>query len=419
MLGDLNAVAPVVTMFFLTVYGMVNFVAALEILSGDTSWRPRIRVPWAVSLVGGLGCFVVMFLIEPKAAAAAIVIELVLWTVLARRERQAGWGDVRRGVYEALIRWSLIRLAQRPMTARNWRPHVLVFADDVERRLDLIRFSTWFSQGRGVVTVCQLVVGDILTQEDLGHESEQRIRKVLKREGLLAFGEVDVVPDVISGMSSVAQANGIAGLDSNTILLGWPKQKERLIDFFQVVRRLERLQKSVVIARIQPGLIPRESDRRTIDIWWGGLQRNGDLMLLLGHLLTRNPEWRSARIRVLSVASNEHMKVNTEVYLNRLIPEIRINAEATVMIRPKDRTIREIIHETSAEADVVFLGLDVPEDPETIDTYADRVMELSEPLRTVFFVKNATLFVGKLVQSSDETAKPVAEDSGLNPPATA
>ena len=66
MLGDLDAVAPVVTMFFLTVYGTVNIVAAVETLSGDPSWRPRIRIPWFVSLIGGFGCVFAMFLIAPS-----------------------------------------------------------------------------------------------------------------------------------------------------------------------------------------------------------------------------------------------------------------------------------------------------------------------------------------------------------------
>nr|HPQ42331.1 Na-K-Cl cotransporter [bacterium] len=44
LLGDINVVAPVLTMFFLTTYGMVNLVAGLESLVGDPSYRPKIRV---------------------------------------------------------------------------------------------------------------------------------------------------------------------------------------------------------------------------------------------------------------------------------------------------------------------------------------------------------------------------------------
>jgi amino acid transporter len=405
LLGDLNAVAPVVTMFFLTVYGMVNLVAALESLSGDPSWRPRLNVPWPLALAGGLGCFAVMILIHPLAAIAAIAIEILLWVGLTRREQRAGWGDVRRGVYESLIRWSLIRLSQRSMTARNWRPHVIVFADDVARRLDLVRFATWFSQERGVVTVCQLVVGDLLTSELDVDADRRRIQTLLDREGLTAFGEVDIVPDVIEGMTDVAQANGIAGLTSNTILLGLPREGERLAEFLQVVTRLERLHKSVVIGRVEPELKPRTGQDREIHVWWGGLRQNGDLMLLLAHLLTRNPGWRRAKIRLLSLASTPLMKERTEAYLAKFLPEIRMSAEADVMLLPEDRTVREIIHEKSARADVVFLGLRVPDSKEQQADHAQRLLEMASALRTVFFVKNSSLFVGKLVQTTDELAE--------------
>jgi len=154
LLGDLNRVAAVVTMFFLTVYGILNLAAALEALSGDPSWRPAIRVPWPVTALGALGCFGSMLLIDAWASLVAGLVVFALWVALQRRERRASWGDVRRGVYEALVRWALVRLARRPMTARSWRPHILVFAEPVEEKVDVVRFGGWFSQDRGVVTVC-------------------------------------------------------------------------------------------------------------------------------------------------------------------------------------------------------------------------------------------------------------------------
>jgi hypothetical protein len=54
--------------------------------------------------------------------------------------------------------WALIKLNQHAVTPRSWRPHLLVFVVDVRTELDLVRFGNWFSQGRGVVTVCKLLV---------------------------------------------------------------------------------------------------------------------------------------------------------------------------------------------------------------------------------------------------------------------
>ncbi len=402
-LGGLNAVASVVTMFFLTVYGTLNIVAAFETLSGDPSWRPKIRVPWPVNLIGGGACLATIFLINPAVGFIAVFAELLIWLFLSRRERRARWGDLRRGLYESLIRWTLIRLAHRPMSARNWRPHILAFVSDPVTHLDLIRFGNWFSQGRGVVTVCELVVDDLLN-ENLDLISRcSKMQEVLDHEGLVVFAEQNVVQDVVEGITNVSQANGIGVMESNTVMLGWPKDEKLLAEFLRVMRRLERLKKSLIIGRIQPRhLFRRKGVERKIHVWWGGMQRNGDLMLLLSYLLTRNPEWQEAGIEVMSLASNELMQTQTEKYLNKLIPEIRIEARPRVILKPEDKSVHELIHEESADAEVVFFGLAMPDKGDE-EEYAHRLQVLAGELPTVFFVKNSSMFVGELLeQSTDE-----------------
>ena len=156
--------------------------------------------------------------------------DLLIWLILGRRERRARWGDAWRGAYESLIRWALIRLASQTVSARSWRPHVLVFVSDVVGSLDAIRFANWFSQGRGIVTVCQLQVGLSEEPPDI-LERELQMRRVLTREGLVVFPEFEEVQELISGMVDIAQANGIAGLASNTVMVGWPDEESRLADF--------------------------------------------------------------------------------------------------------------------------------------------------------------------------------------------
>jgi len=403
LLGDLNAVAAVVSMFFLTVYGTTNFVAAFETLSGDPSWRPALRVHWSVSLLGGVGCLLVMFLIAPLAALVALVLELLLWALLSRRERAAGWGDARRGLFESLIRWALVRLADRPVSARNWRPHTLVFVQDVERELDLVRYADWFSQGRGVVTVCELLVGDLEADHPEAATRLAAMRRVLDEEELVVFPEVDVVDGVVPGIVAVAQANGMAGLSSNTVLLGWPNNPELQVEFLRVQRRLARLGKSLVIGRFKPrSAFRRKGRQRVVDVWWGGLQRNGDLMLLLAYLLTRNAEWRDARVRIVSVATTETMREQTALFLERMLSVIRIDADYEILLKDKDVAVRTMIQSKSAEADVVFLGLaPTPEGGEA--DAAARLDQLAGDLPSVFFVHNASLLAGDLLDSGETT----------------
>ncbi len=409
-LGDLNNVAAVVTMFFLTVYGTVNFVAAFESLSGDPSWRPSLSSPWLVNLLGGVACLAVMVLINPLVGFLAVILELILWLALSRSERKSGWGDARRGLYESLIRWALVRLARHPMTPRNWRPHVLVFVEDIRTELDLVRFGDWFSQGRGVVTVCKLLVGDLMNDPPESDITREEMRDILAAEGVVAFPEVDTVKGLVDGIVAVSQANGIAGISSNTILLGWPSHAHRQVNFLRVMRRLEILKKSLIFARIRPQLLyPRSNAERRILIWWGGLQRNGDLMLLLTFLLTRNSSWRRAKVHIMSLATTELMQQRNEKFLRELVNEIRIDAKIHVLLKDPDEKVAEVIRRESADAEVVMLGLATPEKGKEAEQ-AERMEALSEGLPNVFFVKNASLFVGDLVTPEIEEEPEVEKE---------
>ncbi|MFH2052918.1 MAG: Na-K-Cl cotransporter [bacterium] len=403
-LGDLNTVAAVVSMFFLTVYGVINFVAAFESLSGDPSWRPRLHSPWWVTLAGGLSCLGVMVLINPVAGVVALLLELGLYLGLSRREFEAGWGDARRGLYENLIRWALVQLDRHPMTPRSWRPHILVFVEDLRKELDLVRFADWFCQHRGVVTVCRLRVGEeIPAEETLRHDSSA-MREVLESEGVVAFPEVDLARDLVDGIVDVTQANGMGGIASNTVLLGWPGDQALQIDFLKAMRRLEILNKSLIFARIRPQLLYRRAGvERQIMVWWGGLQRNGDLMLLLTYLLAGNSSWRSARVKVMSLATTETMKQQNEMNLRRLLAAIRIDADLEVLLKDPGAKVSDVIRDRSKDAEVVIIGLATP-NPGQEAEYAARMEALTEGLPNVLFVKNASCFVGELISPEEDQA---------------
>ena len=126
------------------------------------------------------------------------------------------------------------------------------------------------------------------------------------------------------------------------------------------------------------------------------MKRNGDLMLLLAFLMSQNPEWHSSRIRVLSLASNELMLNSTRSFLENLIREIRIDADIVVSAKPQDRTVLDVMREESGDADMVLLGLAIPEEGEEA-VYAERMTEIARALPNCFFVYNGSLFIGELV----------------------
>lgn len=393
-LGDLDAIAPLLTMFFLTTYGTVNLVAGLESLGGDPSYRPTFKVPWWVSIAGALACFWVMFLINAAALVIALVFEVGLYVFMRRRAMSAPWGDLRRGALMSLVRSTVIQLTRLPTDPRNWRPNILLFAGDVDKRPGLVRYASWLVQDRGILTIAKLVTGDI---DDLAGTKEQEVAELsgeLKQLGVVGFPEVDIVQDFEDGVVSVAQANGIAGIESNTVMFGWSDKPERQTSILQVVERLAALGKSVVIGKVE--LARGARDRGPIHVWWGGLEQNGDLLVLLAHLLSQNPEWRNSQIVINSIATNEMTFERNRRLLEELTKAARIDATTNVILKPEGTSVRNVIREGSKHADVVLLGLRGNEPGEEAD-YARRVSEMMEGLPTVLFVRNAGAFRGQLL----------------------
>ena len=404
LLGDLDAVAPVLTVFFLTTYGMINLVAGIEALAADPSFRPTMRVHWSISLAGAFGCFWVMYLINPIALFVAVAIEIGVYLLMRRRALAAPWGDLRRGAIMSLIRSSAIQLRRLPLDPRNWRPNILLFAGDIRRRPDLVRYGSWLVQDRGILTVCDLRVGTVDEDADRIRGRTAEMDDELDRLGVLAFAEVDIVRDFEDGAVAVAQANGIAGIESNTVMFGWSDKPERQISQLRIIERMALLEKSAVICRLAAG--ERRSRSREIHVWWGGLQQNGDMLALFAHLLSLNPAWRDSKIRIKSIATSEMMAERNTILLNRMIQSARLRARADVLLKPSDRTVSSVIKEHSADADVVLMGLRANEPGDEAE-YAERLMRLMEGLPTVILVRNAGVFRGRLL--GDEEAAVAVE----------
>ena len=394
LLGGLNEVAQFVTILFLTLYVTINISAAFEKISGDPSYRPTIKVPWFISLLGSLGAMVVMFLISPVACGAALTLELVLYLYLRRLSMQKRWGDVRAGLWVALTRFALLQLRTHAKDPRNWRPHILLFVGDTSKRIGLVRLANWFNQNRGIVTACRLIEGDLAQLAPEVDRLHAEMDADLQREGRQVFSEVNVVSDFESGAVSVAQANGIAGLQSNTVMFGWPEKRTRQERLLRIMRSVARLKKSTIIARLNWAHEPGQE--RRIDIWWRGKQYNGDLMLLLTHMLMMNKQWQDARVVVRSIILDANQHEARAAGLAQLVVETRIPAETEVVVKPPDQTVAEVIHQHSRQADLTFLGLMIP-DPGAEAESVDRLNELASGLNTTIFVRNASEFSGELL----------------------
>lgn len=393
-LGSLNAVAQFVTILFLTLYVIINLSAAIERLVGDPSYRPTIRVPWFVSILGSVGAVFVMFLLNPLACAIAVAIEVAIYLILRKRSLGKRWGDVRAGFWFALTRFALTKLEGHSVHPRNWRPNITVFTEELNEEIDMVYLAACLNQNRGVVSACRIIEGRLgLDTFDL-KGMEAAMRHTLASNGIQAFCEVSVAPEFVLGAIDVAQINGVGSLRSNTLVFGWPEDDVKLDLILMVMRVVSRIGRNTIITRLKD--LRAKALYRRIDIWWGGMENNGDLMLLLAHLLRMNPGWTEARISLRSIVDEDSARPAAMAGLEEIIRSVRIRAGAEVLVNSCGLPVEEVIRANSADTDITFMGLMIPESGKE-HLYTKKLIDLSDGLGSVVFVRNAGEFSGKLL----------------------
>lgn len=135
MVRDLNAIAPLVTMFFLITYCMINVVVLLEGSLGLVSYRPTLQVPRLVPLVGLIGCTFSMFIVNPTFSLISVGMVVALYIFLRHGVAQevSTKEDVRSGIFLGVAEWAASRITGPDRdNVRAWKPHLLVPVEDAQ-----------------------------------------------------------------------------------------------------------------------------------------------------------------------------------------------------------------------------------------------------------------------------------------------
>ncbi|MEM8778431.1 MAG: Na-K-Cl cotransporter [Cyanobacteria bacterium P01_G01_bin.49] len=392
-IGDLNLIAPVLTMFFLTTYLVLNISAAAEGFLKSPSFRPSFKVHWAFSLLGAIGCLGVMFLIDAAATCVAAIVVIGIYFWVRQRELLVTWGDVRRGIWMALLRMAILQTDHTDDT-KNWRPQFLVLSGTPTKRWPLIQLAQALTHNRGLITVSSVLpVGsrDVAKQAVL----ERRIRDYLQRRGVHALVRLVTAPDPFDGAERLVETYGLGSIVPNTILLGDSQQVAHRDRYCQMIANLHQAQRNVIILRENPNLAYNPWDeskyrRCRIDVWWGGgMQGNGSLMLILAYLLRSNPRWRKGDIYLKLVVTDETGVSEAQQNLEKLVQDLRIGALSQVILAD-GRTFATILKQSSAGADFIFLGMSTPGDL-FMQSY-ERLQQWTTCLPTTVFVLAAPEF---------------------------
>ena len=385
-LGKLNLIAPVVSMFFLISYGLLNYATHFEAKSSSPSFRPRFK--WfhpKLSLLGWIACLGVMLAIDVKAGVVAIAVLFAVQQYLKRTSGPARWADSRRSYHLQRVREEILAVAAEEEHPRDWRPIILAFSDNPQRRTRLLGFSSWLEGGSGFTTAVQILEGQgakVLKSKD---EAEEALSKDIRENHLSVFPLVLTAPNLSAGIEALAQAFGIGPVRANTILLNWPEKLDagvpslhalkfgkNLLAGFRLGCNLLVLNASDEEWERLQGMPPEE---RRIDVWWWD-DATSHLMLLLAYLVTRSNEWAQGRIRVLGIAQGS--REATIEALQKTLDDIRIDAEPDVIETPEPGAFVE----RSKDAALVFIPFRVRGN-QLLGPFGESIEALLPPLPVV------------------------------------
>ncbi|MBP5285955.1 MAG: Na-K-Cl cotransporter [Kiritimatiellae bacterium] len=374
--GDINMIAPVLTLFNLSTYGLLNLSAACEELMSNPTWRPTFRVKATLSFAGFAGCLVAMFMISPGWTFVALVCESGIYWLVKRRALRAQWGDMRTGLWTALARLAFRKLSRGRHLERNWRPNILVLTDLPIRNLRLLRMARSLSGGRGLVTI-----GSAVPQNAWSPEREEALKDSVlhtARKTELET-EVKIVPsaDDWAGMSNMVCAYGFGPILPNTIVMGMPSAESA--ENFSTFMKLASLHRRNIIM----------ADRREtpdnggcVDIWWRGANANGAFMLALAFMLKRDEAWRERPLRVNMIVSPGQSRESAEEQLAAFLEDARIEAKTRVIDGGGEPFV-ETIAKHSSDAAMTFVGLRLPNPDEAKSSFGDYVCSMRDGLSQI------------------------------------
>lgn len=392
--GELDIIAPVLSMFFLTTYLVLNIAAGIEGFLHSPSFRPAFRVHWSLSLLGALGCLTVMFLINAVATAIAAIVVLSIYFWLQQRKLQTTWGDRRLGIWMTLLRTGIFQVD--PQTdPKNWQLNILVLSGSPKKRWSLIELANALTQDRGLVTVSSILPSD---SRDIQQQMrmEATIKEYIEKQGVKALVRLVTAPNLFDGTSQLLETYGIGPLIPNTFLLGASHDLEHRESYCQLITKIYNSQRNVII-------LQENSDRgfglrQQIDIWWGGLNSNGGLMLLLAYLLSSDLDWNNAQINFKLVVADEIARATAEENVNNLVKELHLGVKVEVIV-DDERPFCQILRESSRKADLIFLGL--PEPKADFAQHYDRLLSWIADLPTTALVLSASDYSYEKVLTED------------------
>ncbi|NXF29203.1 S12A3 protein, partial [Nyctibius bracteatus] len=328
LIAELNAIAPIISNFFLCSYALINFSCFHASITNSPGWRPSFRYysKWA-ALFGAAVSVVIMFLLTWWAALIAFGIVIFLLGYVLYKKPDVNWGSsMQASSYNMALNYS-VGLSEVDEHIKNYRqgPQCLVLTGPPNFRPALVDFVGTFTKNLSLMLCGNVLIGPRKQKMPESRLTADGHTKWLTKRKIKAFYTDVVAEDLRSGVQMLIQAAGLGKMRPNILVLGYKKNwqtasPQSLEDYVGILHDAFDFKYGVCLMRMKEGLnvsrvmqahadptalaseqqastiFQREQGKKTIDIYW--LFDDGGLTLLIPYLLGRKKRWGKCKIRV-------------------------------------------------------------------------------------------------------------------------
>lgn len=362
MMGDVDFVAQVISMFFMVTYGSICLISFLEHFAADPSYRPIFRSRWYISLFGAIACILLMFKMSTPYAILSIAVMTTIYLVISyTNSDRKGLAVIFQGTIFQTSRMLQVFLqkSRRHEQEDRWRPSVVCISRASFERFDAFDLLRWFSYRFGFGMYIHYITGYLSRSTmDESREVHKRLVRLADVSHSNIYVDTIVSPSYATALANVVQLPGISGKENNLILFEFSRNTQdhldELIDNFRMVASAGF--DLCVLGSSDRGF----GYHKEIHIWLGPHDnRNATLMILMGYIVLGHPDWKRGEIKLFASSPEDALEVERE-HLLAMIAKGRLpispkNVELIVADPSYSRI--DVVRSRSQDADLIVFGL--------------------------------------------------------------
>lgn len=383
LIGELNVIARIVSIFFITTYGFLNLSCAFERMT-SADFRPAFKTPAWISLLGSIACMTVMIQLDFAAMIGATLILGSVYLYLKRKELTLQTGDAWSSLWASVIKSGLRKLRDNNLQSRNWRPNIIMFSGDENTRPYLSDLGKDISGRLGMLTGFELTE----SKETTLVKKKDIVKADFKSTGF--YLNQYACKDIYTGMDEIVRVYGFNGIEPNTVFMGWSRNKNNQEPFMQFMKKLEKNNFNSIFMSYNPD--KGFGNKKTIDIWWSGWGHNLTFAINLIRHLTSSGNWKDAIIKLLVVIEDVTIIEIVHKSLRNILDQYRVDMEIKVINNSINKLHKnEIIQMESVNSDLTIVGIPDKKYQQIDKTYAE-VSQLVSKMGTTLLINASENF---------------------------